>query len=140
MDLTKLKEIFEIWDSNNNKIYIKNDVFKTIESIKNHFHFDMLKSISAIDNQDSGIELIYHLYSTSDDENVLVSITVFNETESISELFDSAIADEREIYDLFGVKFNGNKELGRIYMPEGWIGHPLKKDYIDNDERLKWND
>ena len=140
MDLTKLKEIFEIWDSNNNKIYIKNDVFKTIESIKNHFHFDMLKSISAIDNQDSGIELIYHLYSTSDDENVLVSITVFNETESISELFDSAIADEREIYDLFGVKFNGNKELSRIYLPEGWIGHPLKKDYIENDERLKWND
>jgi type IV secretory pathway VirB4 component len=53
---------------------------------------------------------------------------------------DSAVADEKEIYDLFGVKFLGNEELKRLYMPENWQGHPLKKDYVDNDERLNWND
>ena len=55
-------------------------------------------------------------------------------------IFDSAIADEKEIYDLFGVKFIGNPELNRLYMPDSWQGHPLKKDYEENDERLSWND
>ena len=46
----------------------------------------------------------------------------------------------KEIYDLFGVKFVGNDELKRLYMPESWEGHPLRKDYTEKDERLSWND
>ena len=41
---------------------------------------------------------------------------------------------------LFGKKFNGNSELKRLYMPEAWKGNPLKKDYVEDDERLSWND
>ena len=67
-------------------------------------------------------------------------MTVVEETESVSKIFDSAVADEKEIYDLFGVKFVGNEELKRLYMPESWEGHPLRKDYVENDERLIWND
>ena len=62
------------------------------------------------------------------------------EIESVSNIFDSAIADEKEIYDLFGINFIGNTELKRLYMPESWKGHPLKKDYVEDDERLRWND
>jgi hypothetical protein len=50
------------------------------------------------------------------------------------------VIDEKEIFDLLGVNFIGNKELKRLYMPETWEGHPLKKDYQENDERLNWND
>ena len=99
----------------------------------------MLKNITAVDNGNE-IELIYHLYNLEDDENLLVSISTNDEIESVSEIFDSAIADEKEIYDLFGIKFLGNKELKRLYMPESWDGHPLKKDYEEKDERLSWND
>ena len=84
--------------------------------------------------------MIYHLFNVEDEENLLVSIVVEKEVESVSKIFDSAVADEKEIYDLFGIKFVGNKELKRLYMPETWEGHPLKKDYAENDERLNWTD
>ena len=70
----------------------------------------------------------------------MVSIIVIDEAESVTNIFDSAVADEKEIYDLFGIKFIGNSELKRLYMPETWEGHPLKKDYVANDERLDWNE
>ena len=100
----------------------------------------MLKSITAFDNKEAGIELLYNLFNIEDEEEILVSISVQDEAESVSKLFDSAVADEKEIYDLFGVKFIGNDELKRLNMPESWEGHPLKKDYENKDERLIWND
>ena len=100
----------------------------------------MLKEIIAVDNKDSGIELIYVLYSAENEEEVKISITVENQAESVSKIFDSAVADEKEIYDLFGINFVGNEELERLYMPESWSGHPLRKDYREDDERLDWNE
>ena len=123
----------------NDKLVIKDNLVKTINFLKDFYNFKMLKNITAVDNGNE-IELIYHLYNLEDDENLLVSISTNNEIESVSEIFDSAIADEKEIYDLFGIKFLGNKELKRLYMPESWDGHPLKKDYEEKDERLNWND
>ena len=122
-----------------NKTYVK--YYPEPPFKKENYHFEILKNITAVDNKDLGIELIYQLYNIEDEENVLISITTFdNEVESVTSIFDSATADEKEIYDLFGVKFIGNEELKRIYMPESWDGHPLRKDYQENDERLNWND
>ena len=100
----------------------------------------MLKDILAVDRVNKGVELTYHLYSIESDENLWISIFVQDEAESVIDLFKSAIADENEIYDLFGVKFTGNENLKRLYMPENWEGHPLKKDYTEKDSRLVWND
>lgn len=122
------------------KILIKTDLVKFVDLVKNHYGFDILKEIIAVDNKEKGIELIYNLYSTQDEETLLLSYTTEKEAESISSLFDSAIADEKEIFDMFGIVFIGNNELKRLYMPESWQGNPLKKDYEENDERLSWND
>ena len=140
MNWFEFKNIFEDAELVNDKILIKSNLVKTIEFIKNNYSFDVLKEIIAIDNKDNCIELIYKLYSTENEENVLVSINAVSEAESVSRIFDSAIADEKEIFDLFGIKFIGNEELKRLYMPESWDGHPLKKDYEEKDERLSWND
>ena len=99
----------------------------------------MLKSVTCVDLKDS-MELIYNLYSTENEEDVLISINVEDEAESVSGLFESAKADENEIYDMFGIKFIGNEDLKRLYMPENWEGYPLRKDYIQDDTRLAWND
>jgi NADH-quinone oxidoreductase subunit C len=140
MNWLEFKNIFEDVELVGDKIVVKSNLAKTIDFIKNNYHYNLLKEIVAVDNKEVGIELIYRLYSIENEEDVLVSITVQDTVESVSQIFDSAIADEKEIYDLFGVNFIGNKELKRLYMPESWDGHPLKKDYVENDERLSWNE
>ena len=131
---------FEKGEIAGEKIIIHDKLFERVKYIKEVFKFDILKDITAVDLKEKGIELNYRLYSTSDNEEAIVTICVKDEIESITSLFDSATADEKEIYDLFGIKFIGNKELKRLYMPESWEGHPLKKDYQESDERLNWND
>ncbi len=124
MNIEELKNIFGDCELTEDKINLK----KTLDFVKQNYGFDLLKEIIAVDNKENGIELTYHLFSTEDEEDVLIAVNVKDETESVSEIFDSAVADEKEIYDLFGVKFIGNEELKRLYMPEDWDGHPLKKD------------
>ena len=141
MNWAELKNIFKECEIIDNKLVVKENIVKTLKFVKENYHFEILKNITAVDNKDLGIELIYQLYNIEDEENILISITTFdNEVESVTSIFDSATADEKEIYDLFGVKFIGNEELKRIYMPESWEGHPLRKDYQENVERLNWND
>ena len=140
MNFSELSKIINNAELIGDKIFIKTDVVKALRFFKENYSFDLLKEIIAIDNKEAGIELVYRIYSLRDEEEVLVSTIVNEETESVSMIFDSAIADEKEIYDLFGVKFIGNPELKRLYMPDSWHGHPLKKDYEENDERLSWND
>ena len=140
MNWLEFKNIFGDSELVGDKIVIKSNLNRTIEFIKKNYHFDFLKEILAVDKMDEGIELIYRLYSIDNEEEVLVSITVIDEAESVSNIFDSAVADEKEIYDLFGINFVGNKELKRLYMPESWEGHPLKKNYVEKDERLSWNE
>ena len=140
MNWLEFKNIFEDVELVGDKIVVKSNLTKTIDFIKNNYHYNLLKEIVAVDNKEAGIELIYKLYSIDNEEDVLVSITVQDTAESVSKIFDSAIADEKEIYDLFGVNFIGNSEIKRLYMPESWVGHPLRKDYVENDERLNWNE
>ena len=139
MNIEELKNIFSECELSKNKICIKNNLHIIIDFIKNNYSFKILKSITAIDLGNE-IELLYSLYSIENDENVIISIKVQNEAESIIDIFDSAKADENEIYDLFGINFIGNDNLKRLYMPENWDGFPLRKDYIQNDTRLAWND
>ena len=140
MDFGELTNIFNDCELSEEKIVIKLNLAKIIDFIKSNYKFTVLKDITAVDNMERGIELIYRLYSYENNEDVLLSVNINNEAESVSKIFDSATADEKEIYDLFGVNFVGNDELERLYMPESWQGHPLRKDYVENDERLAWND
>lgn len=123
-----------------NKIFVDSKKIRdTLVLIKEKFDYTMLKSITAVDAGDE-VELIYDLYSIDNEESVIVSTKVQLETESISDIFGSAQADENEIHDMFGIMFIGNSDLKRLYMPENWNGYPLRKDYVQDDTRLVWND
>ncbi len=126
------------------KFYIpKNRIREVLSHLKNQpeFSFDMLLSVTCMDNSES-FELSYILYSSQTDKNIVISTTISREDpiiDSVSEIFKSANWDERENFDLFGVNFVSHPNLKRLLMPKDWVGHPLRKDYELNDERLSWN-
>ncbi|RAI10465.1 MAG: hypothetical protein DKM23_06935 [Candidatus Melainabacteria bacterium] len=127
---------------NESKVVVNSELVQVLDYLKNtpEFDFDILTSIIAIDLTDK-IELIYQLMSSETSETLSVSYYTDNHTApTATDIYKSANFDECEIFDLFGVEFIGNKNLKRLLMPENWVGHPLLKSYVQNDERLVWND
>ncbi len=101
--------------------------------------FNVLTSIIATDFKDC-VELNYRLYSTFQTRFFDYKVYVQGEVDSVVSLYPSAYFDECEIFDMFGINFMGNKNLKRILTPKSWKGHPLRKDYALEDERLVWNE
>ena len=127
---------------NESKVVVNSELVQVFDYLKNtpEFDFDILTSIIAIDLTNK-IELIYQLMSSETSETLSVSYYTDNYTApTVTDIYKSANFDECEIFDLFGVEFIGNKNLKRLLMPENWLGHPLLKSYVQNDERLVWND
>lgn len=127
---------------NESKVVVNSELVQVLDYLKNtpELDFDILTSIIAIDLTDK-IELIYQLMSSETSETLSVSYYTDNYTApTVTDIYKSANFDECEIFDLFGVEFIGNKNLKRLLMPENWVGHPLLKSYVQNDERLVWNE
>lgn len=141
IDVSLLSEKFNL-SILENKILVNSDLIDVLEFLKNtpEYNFDMLISIVAIDLEDN-IELIYQLYSTCNNFTLNICCYACNsQAKSVTHLYKSAYFDECEIYDMFGVIFEGNTNLKRLFMPESWIGHPMLKSYELKDERLVWNE
>ena len=124
-----------------NKIIVEHNLADLLKYLKSNpeLSYDTLFSIIAIDYSEY-IELIYVLVSTYLNETINVSINGTNETESVTHIYTSAYFDECEIFDMFGIRFNNNKNLKRLFMPKSWVGNPLRKNYQLNDERLMWSE
>lgn len=125
----------------------KSNLYDLLSFLKNsaEYSFDRLNTIIAIDlGLESGLfELIYDLHSLETGQMGRISVLIDRNSPtaiSVVDVFKSAYFDECEIFDLFGINFDKNPSLKRLLMPEGWKGHPLRKDYLHNDERLAWND
>lgn len=97
-------------------------------------NFNFLADITCVDvfPSEPRFEMIYNLLSHSRKERVRLIAPVPGgdpSIESLIGLWPAANFFEREIFDLFGVRFVGHPNLRRIMMPEDWEGHPLRKDY-----------
>ena len=97
--------------------------------------FNFLSDLAAVDRLGLGgearFEVVYHLYSL--ERRHRLRLKVFAEGEpptvpSVVSVWATANWHEREVYDLFGVHFEGHPNLSRLMMPEDWEGHPLRKD------------
>ena len=96
--------------------------------------FNYLSDITCVDWHPSEprFEMIYHLLSIPNKERVRLKVKLPGETpalDSVTSVWPGANVFEREVYDLFGVRFAGHPYLRRLLMPENWEGYPLRKDY-----------
>jgi NADH-quinone oxidoreductase subunit C len=96
--------------------------------------FNYLFNMTAVDWKEF-LTCIYHLENTDNGDCIIIK-TVINDKEnplvdSLSSIWPSAEFYEREVYDLFGIRFNNHPDLRRIFLEEDWVGFPLRKDYID---------
>ena len=95
--------------------------------------FKFLNSISAVDYIEY-FELVYHLMSINHQHTAIVRSRVYGREEpsaaSVTSIWKGADFQEREIWDLMGVRFSGHPNLKRIMLWEGFDGHPLRKDFL----------
>lgn len=104
------------------------------ERLRSEFGFDLFLDVTAVDWPDAPLrfEVVHHFYSTTHRVRVRLKQRV-SETDpvvdSLVSLYGSAGYMERECHDMYGIKFRGNSDLRPILLYEGFVGHPLRKDY-----------
>lgn len=115
-------------------IYIeKEKIVEALKFLKNE-GFNFLTDITAVDHpeRDLRFEVVYQLYSIKSGERLRIK-TLLSEKEpvlpSITVIWSGANWLERELYDMFGIKFKGHPNLERILLWNGFPGHPLRKDF-----------
>ena len=96
--------------------------------------FDYLNSITAVDYIDR-FEIIYHICSTKLKKQTVLRVTLLGREDlsipSVVNIWNGADYQEREIWDLMGIFFNGHPNMKRLLLWEGFPGHPLRKDFVD---------
>jgi NADH-quinone oxidoreductase subunit C len=123
------------FDRNELSIYIaRENVPDAVTQLKSQGLINFLSDLTCADfyPREPRFELAYHLLSIPRKERVRLKVKLSGEDpviESIVPVWPSANFFEREIFDLFGIRFLGHPHLRRIMMPEDWEGHPLRKDY-----------
>jgi NADH-quinone oxidoreductase subunit C len=102
--------------------------------LKQEQQFGRLSGVTAVDWHPSEprFEIVYLLHSLARNERVRLRCRIPGEPaeiDSVTGVWANANWYEREVFDLFGVRFRNHPDLRRIMLPEDWEGHPLRKDY-----------
>ncbi|GBD29840.1 NADH-quinone oxidoreductase chain 5 [bacterium HR32] len=107
------------------------------------WRFEMLVDLTAWDRfpAEPRFEVVYHLLSPSRGERLRVKTRAPGDDPTVPSavaVFPGANWFEREVWDLFGVRFEGHPNLVRILMPDDWEGHPLRRDYPLTEEPVEF--
>ena len=118
---------------------LKSESLREVATVlRDEMGYDYLSSITAVDyltdkeDEESYFEVVYHLYKSTGGKAISLKVQLPRENpeiDSITEIFPGADFQEREAWDLMGIKFNGHPDLRRILMWEGFAGFPLRKDW-----------
>ena len=122
------------WDRNELSIYVDRAAVKEACATLRSAGFNFLSDITAVDlyPTEPRFEVIYQLTSHTRKEAVRLKVRLHGDdaaVQSVLGLWPAANFFEREVFDLFGVRFTGRDDMVRIMLPEDWEGHPLRKDY-----------
>ena len=104
------------------------------------FHLDYAANLTAVDYPPERIEVVYHLYSMAHKHGPVTLRVKLDRSkatvDSVTPIWRGAEFQEREVYDLFGVTVTGHPDPRRILMWEGFQGHPMRKDYVPEDQNV----
>ena len=108
--------------------------------LKDNFGFDMFLDVTAVDwpDRDPRFDVVHHFYSTRHRVRVRVKTRVPESdptVQTLVPLYGSARYMERECHEMYGIVFRGNEDLRPILLYEGFVGHPLRKDYPKQQEQ-----
>jgi NADH-quinone oxidoreductase subunit C len=123
------------FDRNELSIYIgRESIREAVSRLKSQGLIDYLSDLTCADfyPREPRFELAYHLLSIKHKDRVRLKVRVSGDdatVESVFSVWPSVNFFEREVFDLFGIRFLGHPHLRRIMLPEDWEGHPLRKDY-----------
>jgi NADH-quinone oxidoreductase subunit C len=125
------------FDRNELSIYVgRTSLREACTTLKNdsELNYDSVADITCVDwvPNDPRFEVIYHLFSTVTKKRVRLKVRLSGDdarVDSLTPIWPGANFFEREVFDLFGVRFQEHPNLKRILMPDNWEGHPLRKDY-----------
>jgi len=116
------------------------EVLPVASQLRDEFGFDLFLDVTAVDwpGQSPRFEVVYHFYSTAHKVRVRLKTRVHEAdptVDSLRPVFGSAAFMERECHDMYGIVFRGNDDLRPILLYEGFVGHPLRKDYPKQREQ-----
>lgn len=112
--------------------------------LKDSAGFERLSAVTAVDwwPREPRFEVVYLLHSIRNTARLRLSARLGEEEEidSVCSVWRGANWYEREVFDLFGIRFRSHPNLERIMMPADWQGHPLRKDYPVHGHRYSYQD
>ncbi|WP_263351869.1 NADH-quinone oxidoreductase subunit C [Acidicapsa acidisoli] len=122
------------WDRNELTLTIAREEIVAAARTVQQAGYNFLEDVTAVDWFPAipRFQISYHIVSHSHKERIRLRVLVDEASpslETITNVWPSANYYEREVFDLFGVRFDGHPNMRRIMMPEDWSGHPLRKDY-----------
>ena len=113
-----------------------------LQILRDEEKFDYCVDITAVHypKRERQFDVVWILYSFAHNERVRVKTQIADgeHIPSVSSLWATANWLEREVFDMFGIQFDGHPELKRILLPDGWKGHPLRKDYGIIQQDQEW--
>lgn len=112
----------------------KQDILAVCQFLRDSLRYNLLTDVTAVDylGAEQRFMMVYNMYSIPNKDRLIVKAPVSEEDcviDTVSGLWETANWLEREVYDMFGIKFANHPDLRRILMTDDWVGHPLRKDY-----------
>ena len=122
------------WDRSELTLTIAAEEIRAAAAAVKAAGYNFFEDMTAVDWFPSAprFQLSYHILSHGFKEHIRLRVMLDAaepSVESITAVWPSANYYEREVFDLFGIRFEGHPNLRRILMPDDWVGHPLRKDY-----------
>ena len=118
-------------------------VYELLQILRDDEQFDYCVDVTAVhypQRKDQEFDVVWILYSFEHNQRVRVKAMIKDgdPAPSVVALWSTANWLERECYDMFGIRFQGHPDLRRILLPDGWKGHPLRKEYGITQQDSEW--